>query len=391
MKIGILTSGGDCPGLNAVIRGVVLKGTTIYDQEFVGFRDGWRGVVDADFIPLKRHDIQGIRSRAARSSARAAPTPSKVRAAAPTTSEDMDGLGVDALIAIGGEGTLAAANRLTDAGINIVGVPKTIDNDLSATDYSFGFDTAVNIATDAMDRLRTTGDSHRRCMVAEVMGRHVGWIALHAGMAAGAHAICIPEVPLSIEEITALVSRAHDRGRAPLIVVSEGFTLTGMDEAYSDKGIDAFNRPRLGGISEVLAPEIERRPASRPVRRCSATSSAAARPRRSTVCSPPASASTSPTPSSTERGVRWSRCAAPTSCACPSPTRSASSTPCPAIATTRPRRSSAEAPRVHRRDAAFGETANRPGDGPAVPTQSSARPTTSRSHASSNARSFQAL
>jgi 6-phosphofructokinase len=155
-------------------------------------------------------------------------------------------------------GPPAAADRLSKDGINVIGVPKTIDNDLRATDYSFGFDTAVNIATDAMDRLRTTGDSHQRCMVAEVMGRHVGWIALHAGIAAGAHVICIPEVPLSLDEIVDQVTRAHDRGRAPLIVVSEGFTLKGMNEAFSDKGLDAFNRPRLGGISEVLAPEIER-------------------------------------------------------------------------------------------------------------------------------------
>ena len=154
--------------------------------------------------------------------------------------------------------TLAAANRLYNDGINVMGVPKTIDNDLRATDYSFGFDTAVNIATEAMDRLRTTGDSHQRCMIAEVMGRHVGWIALHSGIAAGAHVICIPEVPMSLDEICAQVQKAHDRGRAPLIVVSEGFTLKGMDEAYSDKGLDAFNRPRLGGIGEILAPEIER-------------------------------------------------------------------------------------------------------------------------------------
>ena len=165
---------------------------------------------------------------------------------------------IDGIIAIGGEGTLAAADRLAKDGIKVLGVPKTIDNDLRATDYSFGFDTAVNIATDAMDRLRTTGDSHQRCMVAEVMGRHVGWIALHAGMAAGAHAILIPEVPQSLEQVAELVTRAHDRGRAPLVVVSEGFTLEGMTEAYSDKGLDAFNRPRLGGIGDQLAPEIER-------------------------------------------------------------------------------------------------------------------------------------
>ena len=166
---------------------------------------------------------------------------------------------IDAIIAIGGEGTLAAAKRLTDAGIKIVGVPKTVDNDLDATDYTFGFDTAVQIATDAMDRLRTTGDSHDRCMVAEVMGRHVGWIALHSGMAAGAHAILIPEQKTSIDQICAWVTDAHDRGRAPLVVVAEGFALDTMDDAHSERGLDAFGRPRLGGIGELLAPIIEQR------------------------------------------------------------------------------------------------------------------------------------
>ena len=167
--------------------------------------------------------------------------------------------GVDSIIAIGGEGTLAAANRLADAGIQIVGVPKTIDNDLSATDYTFGFDTAVQIATDAMDRLRTTGDSHGRCMVAEVMGRHVGWIALHSGMAAGAHAILIPEQKTSMDQIIEWVESARDRGRAPLIAVAEGFKLDTMDDAHSERGLDAFGRPRLGGIGDQLAPEIEAR------------------------------------------------------------------------------------------------------------------------------------
>ena len=171
----------------------------------------------------------------------------------------MERHGVDSLIAIGGEGTLAAAKRLTDAGIKIVGVPKTIDNDLSATDYTFGFDTAVQIATEAMDRLRTTGDSHGRCMVAEVMGRHVGWIALHSGMAAGAHAILIPEQKTSMDQICDWVQSARDRGRAPLIVVAEGFKLDTMDDAHSERGLDAFGRPRLGGIGDLLAPEIEAR------------------------------------------------------------------------------------------------------------------------------------
>jgi 6-phosphofructokinase len=138
-----------------------------------------------------------------------------------------------------------------------VGVPKTVDNDLNGTDYTFGFDTAVSIATEAMDRLRTTGDSHSRCMVAEVMGRHVGWIALYSGMAAGAHAILIPERKTSMEEIVGWVRSAHDRGRAPLVVVAEGFALDTMDDAHSERGLDAFGRPRLGGIGEVLAPLIE--------------------------------------------------------------------------------------------------------------------------------------
>jgi phosphofructokinase-like protein len=259
MTIGILTSGGDCPGLNAVIRGAVLKGTQIYNQEFVGFRDGWRGVVDGDVMPLERKDIQGIAKQGGTILGTSRTNPFDEGGGADKVKENMARLGVDSLIAIGGEGTLAAAKRLTDAGIKIVGVPKTVDNDLSATDYTFGFDTAVQIATEAMDRLRTTGDSHGRCMVAEVMGRHVGWIALHSGMASGAHAILIPEQKTSIEQICEWVQSAKDRGRAPLIVVAEGFHLDSMDDAHSERGLDAFGRPRLGGIGELLAPEIEAR------------------------------------------------------------------------------------------------------------------------------------
>ena len=259
MRIGILTSGGDCPGLNAVIRGVVLKGTTAYGLDFVGIRDGWRGVVDGDFFPLSRHDVKGLSKVGGTILGTSRTNPYEgPRGGAENIARTLEDAGIDGILAIGGEGTLAAANRLWKDGINVLGVPKTIDNDLRATDYSFGFDTAVNIATDAMDRLRTTGDSHQRCMVAEVMGRHVGWIALHAGIAAGAHVICIPEVPMSIDEICQQVTSAHDRGRAPLVVVSEDFTITGMDEAHSHKGLDAFNRPRLGGIGELIAPEIER-------------------------------------------------------------------------------------------------------------------------------------
>jgi len=259
MAIGILTSGGDCPGLNAVIGGAVLKGDKIYNKEFVGFKDGWRGVVEGDIMPLERKDIQGIGKQGGTILGTSRTNPFEGDGGADRVRENMERLGVDSLIAIGGEGTLAAAKRLTDAGIKIVGVPKTVDNDLSATDYTFGFDTATQIATDAMDRLRTTGDSHGRCMVAEVMGRHVGWIALHSGMAAGAHAILIPEQKTSMDQICEWVQSARDRGRAPLVVVAEGFKLDSMDDAHSERGLDAFGRPRLGGIGDLLAPEIEAR------------------------------------------------------------------------------------------------------------------------------------
>jgi ATP-dependent phosphofructokinase / diphosphate-dependent phosphofructokinase len=165
---------------------------------------------------------------------------------------------IDAVVAIGGEGTLAGAKELADAGLPVVGVPKTIDNDLNATDYTFGFDTAVQIATDAMDRLRTTGESHHRCMVAEVMGRHVGWIALHSGMSAGAHAVLIPEQKVPMEQVAQWVTEVHERGRSPLVVVAEGFIPEGRDEVLAGKGTEDSGRPRLGGVGEYVTEEIER-------------------------------------------------------------------------------------------------------------------------------------
>ena len=259
MKIGLLTSGGDCPGLNAVIRGAVLKGIAVHGQEFVGFRDGWRGVVEGDIIDIPRTMVRGIAKQGGTILGTSRTNPFENGGGPEVIKARMDRLGIDAIIAIGGEGTLAAAQRLTDAGMKIVGVAKTVDNDLDATDYTFGFDTAVQIATEAIDRLRTTGESHHRCMIAEVMGRHVGWIALHAGMAAGAHAILIPEQKVSIEQISQWVKEAHARGRAPLLVVAEGFVPEHMDEAYSVRGPDAFGRPRLGGIADQLAAQLEAR------------------------------------------------------------------------------------------------------------------------------------
>lgn len=260
MKIGILTSGGDCPGLNAVIRGSVLKGERVHDAEFVGIRNGWRGLVQGEFMTLDRHSVRGLSRQGGTILGSSRTNPFEGANGGPENIQrTLDAEGIDAVIAIGGEGTLTAAHRLTEAGLKIVGVPKTIDNDLEATDYSFGFNTAVEIATEAIDRLRTTAESHGRCMVVEVMGRHVGWIALHSGMAGGAHAILIPEQPKTIEQICEWVEHVRDRGRAPVIVVSEGFLLSDMEQAHSSKGLDAFDRPRLGGISEIIAPLIEER------------------------------------------------------------------------------------------------------------------------------------
>jgi len=256
MKIGMLTSGGDAPGLNAVIRAAVLKGTRVHGHEVVGFVRGYKGLCEPDIMPLTRHEVKGISKQGGTilGTSRTNPFdyggPDRVK-------EVLKEHDIDAIIAIGGEGSLAAAKELSDTGIPIVGVPKTVDNDLNGTDFTFGFDTAVSIATEAMDRLRTTGDSHSRCMVAEVMGRHVGWIALHSGMAAGAHAILIPERKTSLDELVGWVRSAYDRGRAPLVVVAEGFALDTMDDAHSERGLDAFGRPRLGGIGEMLAPLIE--------------------------------------------------------------------------------------------------------------------------------------
>ena len=259
MKIGILTSGGDSSGMNAAIRGIVLKGIKVYDYEFVGFRDGWRGVLEGDVVDIPRHMVRGISKQGGTILGTSRTNPFEGKGSPETIKATMNALGIDAIIAIGGEGTLAGARRLTDVGLKIVGVPKTVDNDLHATDYTFGFDTTVGIATEAIDRLRTTGESHHRCMIVEVMGRHVGWIALHAGMATGAHVILIPEHKTSLEEITGWVQHAYDRGRAPLVVVAEGFVLDHEDSPPSQRGLDTFGRARLGGIADQLAPEIQAR------------------------------------------------------------------------------------------------------------------------------------
>lgn len=260
MRIGVLCSGGDSPGMNAAIRGATLRGVDVHGFEMVGFIDGWRGFHDGEMIQLDRPAVRGLSGIGGvfLGTSRIAPFSSD-----PATRDiagfraKMESYGIDAFLLIGGNGTQTVANILHEAGIPVVGLPKTIDNDLSGTDYTFGFDTAVSIASEAIDRLRTTGDSHRRCMVLEVMGRDVGWIALHAGMASGAQAILMPEYPESLEQVCDWVTSVRDRGRSSMVVVAEGFKLAGSDQATTRAGLDGFGRPRLGGVAEMLAPLIE--------------------------------------------------------------------------------------------------------------------------------------
>jgi phosphofructokinase-like protein len=259
MRVGVLTGGGDCPGLNAVIRAVVRKGVQVYGYEFVGFRDGWRGPLEGDTLPLDVQAVRGILPRGGTILGSSRTNPIKIEGGVERIKDNLAGLGVDALIAIGGEDTLGVARQLHERGVNVVGVPKTIDNDLNATDYTFGFDTAVNIAMEAIDRLHTTAESHHRALICEVMGRHAGWIALHAGMASGANVILIPERPFDIEKVCGYVESRFKTRYAPIIVVAEGAHPADGQMATENQELDAFGHVRLGGIGERLAAEIEKR------------------------------------------------------------------------------------------------------------------------------------
>ena len=259
MRIGVLTGGGDCPGLNAVIRAVVRKGVTGYGHDFVGFRDGWRGPLDNLTLPLDVGAVRGILPRGGTILGSSRTNPFKVDGGVERIEKSLADNGIDALIAIGGEDTLGVATRLHELGVQVVGVPKTIDNDLNATDYTFGFDTAVNIAMEAIDRLHTTAESHHRALIVEVMGRHAGWIALHAGMAGGANVILIPEVPFDIEKVCAYVESRFESHYAPILVVSEGATPAEGTMTLQAGELDAFGHVRLGGIGTVLEKEIEKR------------------------------------------------------------------------------------------------------------------------------------
>ena len=264
MRVGVLTGGGDCPGLNAVIRAIVRTGVAEYGYEFTGFRDGWRGPLEGDTMTLDVPAVRGILPRggtilgSSRTNPLADGAAEGGRSGLQRIKDNLADLGVDALAAIGGEDTLGVAARLHDEGVKIVGVPKTIDNDLSATDYTFGFDTAVNIAMEAIDRLHTTAESHHRALIVEVMGRHAGWIALHAGMAGGANVILIPEQPFDIDQVCGWVEHRFQTRYAPIVVVSEGaYPKSGAEVA--DLEVDAFGHARLGGVGQMLANEIEKR------------------------------------------------------------------------------------------------------------------------------------
>lgn len=260
MRVGVLTGGGDCPGLNAVIRAVVRKGVRDHGFDFVGYRDGWKGPLEGLTMELGIEQCRGILPRGGTILGSSRTNPFKIDGGVERIKDNLAAHGVDALVAIGGEDTLGVATKLADLGVSVVGVPKTIDNDLSGTDFTFGFDTAVNIATDAIDRLHTTAESHHRVLVVEVMGRHAGWIALHAGLAGGASAVLIPEQPFDIEAICAHVETRFQTQYAPIIVVSEGAVpQEGGDMTLQSGEVDAFGHVRLGGIGDRLASEIEHR------------------------------------------------------------------------------------------------------------------------------------
>ncbi|MCT7354422.1 6-phosphofructokinase [Streptomyces sp. 15-116A] len=260
MRVGVLTGGGDCPGLNAVIRAVVRKGVQEYGYDFTGFRDGWRGPIEGRTVRLDIPAVRGILPRGGTILGSSRTNPLNEENGIRRIQDTLEKLRVDALITIGGEDTLGVAALLADEhGIPCVGVPKTIDNDLSATDYTFGFDTAVGIATEAIDRLHTTAESHMRVLVVEVMGRHAGWIALHSGLAGGANVILVPEQPFDVDQVCAWVTSRFRASYAPIVVVAEGAVPKDGDMVLKDQSLDSFGHVRLSGVGEWLAKQIEKR------------------------------------------------------------------------------------------------------------------------------------
>jgi 6-phosphofructokinase 1 len=259
--IGILTGGGDCPGLNAVIRAIVRKGIDSYGYTFVGIKDGWKGLLEMDTMHLDKDAIRGTLHLGGTLLGSSRTNPAKSPETLKLAVKNYRAMGLDALIAIGGDDTLGVAAKLSSQGINVVGVPKTIDNDLNGTDMTFGFITAVETATDAIDKLHSTAESHHRAMVVEVMGRHAGWIATYAGIAGGGDVVLIPEVPIDIADVCKLIKQRKAMGRVySIVVVAEGckFKEVGELETVSGKK-DEFGHAQLGGIGSILAREIEKR------------------------------------------------------------------------------------------------------------------------------------
>src|SRR6201996_7376207 len=260
MRIGILTGGGDCPGLNAVIADAVKKGITHYGDEFVGFLEGWRGVLENKTMPLTLETVDGIITKGGTILHSSRTNVRKVPGGIEKCIEVLKANKLDAIIALGGDDTQSVTAALVEAGVPGVGVPKTIDNDLNGTDACFGFDTAVMIATEAVDRLHTTADAHNRVIVCEVMGRNAGWIALTAGVAGGAHAVLVPEKPIDIDHVCALLKYNHDQGKKyGIVVVAEGAKLPTGGQATLGTKVDSFGHARLSGIAQALAEEIEKR------------------------------------------------------------------------------------------------------------------------------------
>ncbi len=259
MRIGILTGGGDCPGLNAVIRAVVRHSIKNYGSEVVGFLEGWRGPIENMLMPITLQSTSGLIARGGTILRTSRTNPFKVERGPERIMESMQKNRLDALLAVGGEDTCGAAHKMhKQHGLNVICVPKTIDNDLNATDFTFGFDTAVNIVADALDRLHTTAESHNRVLVCEVMGRHAGWIACYGGIAGGADYILVPEKPINIDDVVASIKKRHARGRDfSIVVVAEGAKM-GHSESLKDQELDSFGHVKLGGIGEQLAKLIEK-------------------------------------------------------------------------------------------------------------------------------------
>ena len=260
MRVAMLTGGGDCPGLNAVMRAVARKGERVYGDELIGFLDGWKGVLEGRTVPLGVEQLRGTLPRGGTVIGSSRTNPYKVDGGVGRALDTLRSERIDALIAIGGEDTLGVASNLSGEGVAVVGVPKTIDNDLSATEVTFGFHTAVQIAVDAIDRLHTTAESHDRVIVCEVMGRHAGWIATYAGIAGGAAEILVPEEPFDIDLVCANLKKRHAKGRfASIVVVAEGAQPAEGTLSLASREVDQFGHPRLGGIANILAEEIEQR------------------------------------------------------------------------------------------------------------------------------------